>query len=684
MKNAIAYLGIAVVWTFLLVLIPQNTMAQAKDPVETAEQKLKDALDALQEAVESARRHPNAHGPDNPLEDARKAVKDAARALDIARTKQKNEIEDKIEKIKEKINRERNERKKEKLEAELKKLEQEKERDDKVRDALEKWADAAKKAAEAPLDKYDEAKEALDKAKKALDHAKAVRDATKKVHDLEDALAEENNRRPRRPAKIVELEDALKKAKEDLEKLQKQEGVKSVLPETPNDQGQSSRNYYFVGALTGALPFGDLDPQTVGLPELQGVLFAPSLFPQIMERLGSEFYPGTLSGETPESYTLQGRASFSPGLRIGLGIGEWFEIRAQGQRFQTGWSGSFPVSVFPFDGSAPHTVQGSLNSSTEGFIAESDLAFFLSSGMVRPYLKAGGRGFFPTDNSRWASLAGIDMPLETPATTSTFSAFGGGGVRIGFLKNGFVELGATYGKVPGAGYLPGLDFAAGWRFGGNKARKPLPVNLNADQDPPKKRCNCESLTAKILIQNLTRHDAIQKEIEEKKALLADEYLDEVQKQAARTALAALEQRLSDKVYEEERDITQDGALPASIVSRIAEAGDQVKVKIKALDIGSKLCHCTNPDNVEPDCIFKLIAIAEDDVPPIDGKFRRVEEGALKYTTVWSREFDITNQNPTIKFTITGKCEKPNSNCDPSDPAGRGFVISFRKADVHDK
>jgi len=673
MKNTISYLSIAALWAFALVFFPHNITAQAANPVDKAEQELNKAIDNLQAEInrirEAIKQNPKYHETFAELKKKREALKKAADKLLDETKKQREQAQRKID-------RERNQEKKRQAQSD-------KAEGDKIRDAIDDWAKKAKDLADAHDNEkgdYDKAREALDAAKKALDEARA----TKAVRDAEEALEEERNKTRPNANKIAKLEDALKKAKEDLEKLQKQEGVRSAQPETPDDQGQSSRSYYFVGSVTGSLPFGDLDPQSLGLPELQAALFSPGTMPELMELLQGEYFPGTLTGETALNYTMAGRASFSPGLRIGMGFGKRLELRAQGQYFQQEWQGSFPLSIFPFESSAPYTIQGNLNSSTQGFIAESDLAFFLSTGTVRPYLKAGGRGFFTTENNRWASVGGLDMPLDAPTTSNTYSVFGGGGVRIGVLKNGFVELGATYGKVPGAGYLPAIDCSAGWRFVGNKAPKPRPMNVNANLNPPKKQCKCESLTAKLLIQNLTRLEKIQAEIEEKKALLADIHLDETQKKEAQTALSELEKMLSDKVYEEERSMTQDGALPASIVSRIAEAGDRVKLKIKALDIGSKICHCTNPENDEPDCIFSLIAIAEDGAGGLaDRKFSRVEEGGLKYTTVWFRAFEISNTDQTIKFSITGKCEKPGDTCNPSDPAGRTFEINFRKADVHD-
>lgn len=675
MKNAISYLSIAVFWAAVVVFTPQSTAAQAATPVEKAEQELQKAIDELQAEVnrirEKVKQNPKYHETFEELSNKRKAVKKAAEKLLDETKKQREQAQKKIE-------REKNEAKKRQAESDKAKA-------DKIRDALDDWAKKAQELADANDNEkgdYDKAKEALDAAKKALDKARAIRDATKALQDAEEALENERGKKRPNPTKIAEQEKARKAAKAALDELLKPEAVRSMIPAESRHHSQTTRQTYFVVSLTGSVPFGDLNPQTVGLPELQGVLFAPSLFPQLMERLGGEFYPGSITGETAVNYTLEGRASFSPGLRIGLGIGERFEIRAQGQRFQNEWSGRFPVTVFPFEGSAPYTLQGSLNGSTQGFIAESDLTFFLSTGTVQPYLKAGGRGFFHTENRRWAAVGGMDLPLEAPATTSTYSAFGGGGVRIGFLSNGFVELGATYGKVPGAGYLPALDFAAGWRFGGNKALKSLPVNVNANQDLHKKQCNCEHLTAKILIQNLTRLENIQKEIEDKKTLLASKRLDEVQKNEAQAGLAELEKMLSSKVYEEERNVAQDGALPAAIVSRIAEAGDQVKLKIKALDLSSKVCHCTNPENNEPDCIFKLVLISKEGNQLT--KFTRVEEGALKYTTVWYSEYVVSNENPKIEFRVAGHCEKPGSLCDPSTLNSRVFEISFRKADVHDK
>jgi hypothetical protein len=106
-------------------------------------------------------------------------------------------------------------------------------------------------------------------------------------------------------------------------------------------------------------------------------------------------------------------------------------------------------------------------------LAEADLAFFLTNGTVRPYLKAGARGIFPTETESGAELAGVALPIEIESVQSGFSPFGGAGVRVGFLKNGFAEIGANYGGMPGGGSAPSVEFGAGWKFGGGNRNAQL-------------------------------------------------------------------------------------------------------------------------------------------------------------------------------------------------------------------
>lgn len=220
-------------------------------------------------------------------------------------------------------------------------------------------------------------------------------------------------------------------------------------------------------AVIGNLPFGRNAPQRVGLLDVQAAAHAPGTAEQVLQKLGGEFFIGDISGQTAQFFEMSSKTQAMPGLRLALRLGRRFEVHAAGQYFRTEWSGKFPVVVFPHQQDPPQppqTLQGTLQSSASGILAEADLAFFLTNGRVRPYLKTGAQGIFPTRNKRAADIVGVALPVEIKPVDTEFSPFGGAGLRVSFLKNGFVEAGASYGKVPGGDYAASVEVGLGWQF----------------------------------------------------------------------------------------------------------------------------------------------------------------------------------------------------------------------------
>ena len=155
------------------------------------------------------------------------------------------------------------------------------------------------------------------------------------------------------------------------------------------------------------------------------------------------------------------------GSQFGFRLNKGFELQAGVQHFRSTWSGDFPVLVFPEEQghtAPPITMQGQLKTSISGLLAALDLAYFIGAGRIQPYLATGIRGQFQLQAKREASIAGIVVPLESETLAPKYAPFAALGLRIRFLKNGFGELGATYGKLPGGGDAPALGAGLGWRF----------------------------------------------------------------------------------------------------------------------------------------------------------------------------------------------------------------------------
>lgn len=217
---------------------------------------------------------------------------------------------------------------------------------------------------------------------------------------------------------------------------------------------------------TGGFTLGDVSPQKIEFFQLQNAAFRPETAEQLFEKLIGQFFIGDPSNQK-QNLEMTGRTQVMLGLRLGLRLGKRFELRAGGQYFKTKWSGEFTVFVlphFPQEPTQPKTLQGNAKASASGFLAETNLAFFFTDGAVRPYMEVGVRGQFPTQNSSEADIAGVLFPLEVKSVATKFSPFGGAGLRWHFLKNGFLEAGATFGKLPGGNFQSALEAGVGWGF----------------------------------------------------------------------------------------------------------------------------------------------------------------------------------------------------------------------------
>lgn len=220
---------------------------------------------------------------------------------------------------------------------------------------------------------------------------------------------------------------------------------------------------------------------------------APSVFVPLMERLGGEFSIGAPSGGQNQHFELTGNQTIMPGLWLGLGVGRRFEVRAGGAYFRREWSGAFPITVFPFQGTEPQPVSGDLQGEASGVMADAELACFFGNGRFRPYLLGGVRGVFTGDYSNSANIAGFELNLPDQAAETDFSPAVGIGIRAGFANKGFADLGISYGKVPGGDYAPAVAIGIGWYFGmpQNKGGKPELIGVNSDA------CDCKGANTKF-------------------------------------------------------------------------------------------------------------------------------------------------------------------------------------------
>lgn len=354
--------------------------------------------------------------------------------------------------------------------------------------------ESAKKLDENAWKKYESAY--LEKT--PAEQAKAFEEAAAMFDEAAKAYRNEGNE-----ARAKVMDGNARAARSNAENRRK--GQQDTRQSSSNTSTQHSSR--FSVSLSGLMPLGDIAPQQVQRQDLETVFHAPGIFEQIMERLGGEFSIGDLSGHTTQNFGMRGTTKAMPGLRLGYRLGNRLELRAGGHYFQTKWSGNFPVVVFPNEQNPsmpPQTLQGTLAASSSGILAETDLAYFFTAGTIRPFVNAGIRGQFPTQNESGATLAGVAMPLETTPLGSSYSPFGGAGLRVEFLKNGFLDANASYAKMPGGGYAPSASLNAGWRFGTVHKPKnpgePIPlgdVNCNVCLEDGK--CDCGDISFDLLV-----------------------------------------------------------------------------------------------------------------------------------------------------------------------------------------
>jgi len=183
-------------------------------------------------------------------------------------------------------------------------------------------------------------------------------------------------------------------------------------------------------------------------------------------------------------------------------------------------------------------------------------------------------------------------------------------------------------------------------------------------------CNCDQITAKMTIENISRKQRLEENlariIEDIKRVylqLQNQNLNNQQRADLDKKLASLteqkkelEDKLKNKVYEEERTVEQD------ISSSIAQNGDNVWIKVKVSNVDSKVCDCAVPK----DCAFLLEYIAG---------LSKVANPLDPFDIHYKYEFTVTENYPYAEFTVGGKCIKPG--CDDSAKKEKRFQITFK-------
>lgn len=306
-----------------------------------------------------------------------------------------------------------------------------------------------------------EAKAAADEAaKKKPDDAAAVKDAVKKKLE---ALRKQHERNKELRDFVEELMNYLGKMRLLPSAPPGKEGEKPRKQSynVPDDGFRPSWRFLAGGAIT------ETPVQIAAGPDIENqlknnFLGKPENFLQLLEGFGGPFVVGDFEGRFPDM-ELSGKAHIMPGLGVAVELVPNFEIGLRGYYFQREWKGNFPVSVFPSE-TEPYTVQGEVNASASGLLADIQLRYLFFGKPIGVYVEGGMRGQFGLTNETNAKISGVKTLLEFQPCKDGFAPFGGAGARLLIGRNAFVQAGASFTKWPGGKYGPGGEWSLGWRF----------------------------------------------------------------------------------------------------------------------------------------------------------------------------------------------------------------------------
>ncbi|NUO00875.1 MAG: carboxypeptidase regulatory-like domain-containing protein [Saprospiraceae bacterium] len=240
--------------------------------------------------------------------------------------------------------------------------------------------------------------------------------------------------------------------------------------ENPPSEGRATfpRPWRFRGGVTIPEETGTL---TVTGPDLmngfnEAVFGTPGVFEDLQAALGGEFVLGNLSGGALDNSQLSGRTDLIPGLAFGRTIFPGLELGFGAHFFQTAWSGTFPLVVFPEEGtSPPRTMQGHLQAEFSGMLIDFGATYlFMDQTWFCPYIESGIRARWVTDHGSGATIGDVVLPFEVETPSNALNLYGGAGIRINAGKRLFFQAGALFTEWPGSKFGPGGSANIGLKF----------------------------------------------------------------------------------------------------------------------------------------------------------------------------------------------------------------------------
>lgn len=195
---------------------------------------------------------------------------------------------------------------------------------------------------------------------------------------------------------------------------------------------------------------------------LQELLNSPSVYEQLFEKLGGEFYLGDLSGEPLGNLSLTGRLRPMPGLSGGIKIGPSFEFMTGIHLFTVEWKSNLPITVLPSDGSSPVLHEAELFQSSKGTLLNASLKAFLMPTRLRPYFEVGGRAQMVVKHLAEIRVNGGEVVFIEEAFDHEFSPFAAFGLRADVYKRFYGDVVLSFGKLPGVEWTPALGFSFGF------------------------------------------------------------------------------------------------------------------------------------------------------------------------------------------------------------------------------